>query len=230
MINFTNIGSIIADVLVVCAFIISIFQAYKKGLTTMVFNLACLGITIIAVLLLYKPVTNFVYEHTGIDEFFAHHIENSISEFLDEQLEDKSSIDTSKTSISETVAKKINGYVNEAKEKSIDNVAGFVAEKLSYIVISALVVIVLCIVIRLSTIILRGVLYFLSHLPIIESFDKLGGALYGLLRGYIIIYFVLAVISLASPLLANTGLTACIKASKICSIFYNNNVFLKIIG
>ena len=212
MINFISVGSIIADIIVICIFIISIFQAYKRGLTTMIFNLTCMAITIIAVLILCKPVTNWVYNHTEFDDFLAKHIESSISEFMDEQLENKSSIDTSKTSISESIANKINQYIVEAEEKSVDNVSKFVAEKLSYVVVSALVVIILCIVVRLATILLRGVLYFLSHLPNIRSIDKLGGALYGLLRGFILIYFILAVISLASPLLANTGLTACIKA------------------
>jgi hypothetical protein len=230
MINFIQTGSIIADVIVICIFIISIFQAYKRGLTTMVFNLVCLIITLIAVLILYKPATNWVYNNTEIDEFFAKHIENTIGDFLEEQLEDKGYIDTSKTNISESIATKINDYISEAKENSIDNISGFVAEKLSYIVVSAIVIILLCIVVRLATTLLRGVLYFLSHLPIIRTFDKLGGAIYGLIRGFIVVYFILAIFSLFSPILANSGIIASIKASNICSNFYNNNVFLKILG
>jgi len=71
-------------------------------------------------------------------------------------------------------------------------------------------------------------LYFLSHLPIIKNFDKFGGIAYGIFRAYIIIYFVLAILSLLSPLFSNIGLNAYIKASHICSKFYNNNIFLKI--
>lgn len=230
MINFIQTGSIIADVIVICIFIISIFQAYKRGLTTMVFNLVCLIITLIAVLILYKPATNWVYNNTEIDEFFAKHIENSIGDFIEEQIADYGEINPEKTNISESIVNKINGYIDEAKTESVANISKFVAEKLSYIVISAIVVILLCIVVRIATFLLRGVLYIISHLPIIRLVDKLGGAGYGLFRAYVIIYAILAVLSLLSPLLADTGLIALINSSKYCSIFYNNNVFLKILG
>jgi hypothetical protein len=230
IINFTQIGSITVDLIVICAFIISVFQAYRNGLTIMIFNMACLVITLIAVLILCKPVTNWVYNHTGIDEFLADHIEDTIGDFLDKQLEDKDYIDTSKTNISETIATKINNYITEAKEQSVDNVSGFVAEKLSYIAVSAIVVIGLCIVVRFATVLLRGVLFFLSNLPFVRTFDRLGGAIYGIIRGFVLVYFVLAIFSLFSPLLANTGIIACIKASSICSNFYNNNIFLRMLG
>jgi hypothetical protein len=198
----------------------------------MIFNLTYLIITIVAVLILCKPVTNWVYNHTGFDEFIATKIENSIGDFLEEKIESQKddTSDESNSSISESINNKINEYIIEAEENSIDNVSGFVAEKLSYVVVSAIVVIVLCIVVRIAAILLRGVLYFIANLPIIHSFDKLGGALYGLLRAFIIVYFILAVLSLLSPLIANTGITAWIKASNICSRFYNNNVFLRILG
>jgi len=228
MINFVNIGSVIADILVICIFILSIFQAYRRGLTSMIFNLVCLLITVIAVLILSKPITNLIYEHTNIDEFFSNHIENAIGEFIEEQIEKNGKIDTSKTNLSESIVNTINGYIQEAEEKSVTHVSKFVADKLSYFIISAIVLVVLFIVVRISTLFLKVLLYFLSHLPIIKNFDKFGGIAYGIFRAYIIIYFVLAILSLLSPLFSNIGLNAYIKASHICSKFYNNNIFLKI--
>ena len=111
MINFVNIGSVIADILVICIFILSIFQAYRRGLTSMIFNLVCLLITVIAVLILSKPITNLIYEHTNIDEFFSNHIENAIGEFIEEQIEKNGKIDTSKTNLSESIVNTINGYI-----------------------------------------------------------------------------------------------------------------------
>jgi ABC-type multidrug transport system permease subunit len=230
MINFSSLGGIVADIVVICIFVISIFGAYKRGLTALMVHLVGLIVTIIAVLVLCKPVTNWIYNNTGIDEFFAEHIESSIGDFLEEQISDYGEINPEKTNISESIVNKINGYIEEAKESSVSNISKFVAEKLSYIVISAIVVILLCIVVRIATFLLRGVLYFISHLPIIRTVDKLGGAAYGLFRAYVIIYALLAVLSLLSPLLADTGLISLINSSKYCSIFYNNNVFLKILG
>ena len=232
MINsvYVSIGSIIADILVILILFISIFKGYKRGLTMLIVNFACLIITMIAVLILYKPITNWVYDNTNIDEYFSERIENTIGNFLDEKLDTNELIDASQTNISESIVKKINEYIIEAKEKSIDNISGYVANQLSYIVVSAIVVITLSITIRLATFLLKRILILLTNLPIIKTIDKSGGAVYGVIRGYIIIYTILAILSLLSPMLADTEIIAWIKTSKVCSIFYNNNIFLKILG
>ena len=99
---------------------------------------------------------------------------------------------------------------------------------MAYIVIFALVVIFLCIVIRISTIFLRALLYFISELPIIHSIDKLGGIVYGVIRAYVIVYLILAILSLLCPIMANTGIIAAINHSRVCSKFYNHNIFLNL--
>ena len=228
MIDFVAIGAHIADIALICTFIISIFAAFRKGFTYLVFNFICLLITIFAVLILCRPLTNFIYENTKVDEFFSKHIKSTIGEFIEDQLEDNDHINTEKTNISRPIAEKINDYIDEAEDSTVKSVSSYIADKLSYIVISALVVIFLCIVIRISTIFLRAVLYFISELPIIHSIDKVGGIVYGVIRAYIIVYLILAIFSLLSPLMANTGLIASINASRFCSKFYNDNVFLKI--
>jgi len=223
------VGGIIADIILIVTFIASTLEGANRGFTVLVFNLVCWIITIIAVFLLCKPVTNFIYEKTNIDESFSKGIQSTIGNFIEKQIEKNGQIDNSKTNISTSVVTKINGYIEEAKDNSVKNVSKYIADKLSYIVISALVIIILLITIRIATIFLRTFLEFLTDLPLIHSLDYVGGLLYGLFRAYIIIYFVLAVFSLLSPILANTGIIASIRASRICSIFYNNNVLLNIL-
>ena len=229
MIDFVSVGATIVDIVLICTFIISIFDAFRRGFTVLVFNLICLIITIVAVVALCKPLTTFVYENTKIDEFFTKHIKNTIGDFLEEQIEKNGKINTAKTEISRPIADKINSYIEEAEEKSADNISKYVAEKLSYVVISAIVVIVLCIVVRLSTVLLRTVLFFITELPIIHSLDKVGGIAYGVIRAYAIVYLILAILSLLSPLMADSGLIAAINNSRFCEKFYNNNVFLNIL-
>lgn len=219
----------LADILVACVFVISVLAGLRKGFTLLVFNLIAWLVTIILVLTLCKPVTNMVYEKTEIDEFFAEHIESTIGDFIEEQLENSEHINTGKTNIARPIADKINGYIDETKENSVNHISSYIAEKLAYVVVSALVVIVLCIVIRIAAIFLKAILWFITELPFIHAIDKVGGIAYGILRAYIIVYLILGVLSLLSPLIANTGIIACINNSKVCSYFYNNNVFLKIL-
>ena len=230
MFDFVSIGSSVIDIIVICIFIFSIANGIRRGLTNSLFNLACLIITVVAVFILCRPITNFIYNNTNMDEFFSKHIESAIGEFLEKQIEENDGrIDSSKTNISETVVNKINSYIEKAENESVDNISRYVAEQLSYIVISAIVVIFLCITIRIATIFLRGVLSILTSLPILYSLDKLGGLIYGLVRAYIVIYITLAILSLLSPIWANTGLIASINHSGICSKFYNDNVLLRML-
>lgn len=229
MIDFVSIGAVIADIALICTFIISIFGAFRKGFTYLVFNFICMLITIFAVLLLCRPLTNFVYEKTSIDEFFSKHIQNTIGDFIEEQIEKNGHINTGKTQISRPIADKINSYIDEAEEKAVTNVAKYIADELAYVVISAIVVIVLCIVIRITTIFLRAFLFFLSELPFIHSIDKIGAVIYGIFRAYAIVYLILAIFSLLSPIMANTGIIASINHSRFCEKFYNNNILLNML-
>ena len=74
MIDFISIGSITADVIIVFILLFSIYRGYKRGLSMLIVNLACLVITLIGVLILFKPITNWIYNNTNIDEFFSEHI------------------------------------------------------------------------------------------------------------------------------------------------------------
>ena len=67
MIDFVSVGAVIADIALICTFVISICAAFRRGFTLLVFNFICLLITIVAVLALCKPLTNLVYEKTNID-------------------------------------------------------------------------------------------------------------------------------------------------------------------
>ena len=224
-----SIGAIIADIILVSILVISTYLAFRKGFTFLVFNFISLIITIIAVIALCKPLTTFVYENTKLDDFLTKHIKNSIGNFVEKQVEKEEQEEAEETNISKPIANKINEYIDEAEEKTVKNVSTYVANKLAYIVISALVIIFLFIALRLLTFILRKVLAFIADLPFIKSIDKTGGVIYGLIRACIIIYLVLAVFSLLSPLLANTGIIAAINSSRVCSRFYHNNIFLNII-
>ena len=56
MIDFVSVGAIIADVAFIFVFAISVFLAYRKGFTILVFNSIGLLLGIIAVIALCKPL------------------------------------------------------------------------------------------------------------------------------------------------------------------------------
>ena len=55
------------------------------------------------------------------------------------------------------------------------------------------------------------------------------GLIYGILKGFLTIYLILAVFSVISPLITNWGITSAIQDSSFGSKMYNNNIILNLI-
>lgn len=227
MIDFLTVGGIVADIVVLAIILISISHGYRRGLSLLLYQAAALIVTIILVLTLCKPVTNWVIANTELDEFLTEHIETVLDSTF-ENMSDGELIELEESNISETIAKKINTYISEAKENAEKNITGYVAKNLSNFVVSGIVVLGLAIVIRIASIFLRFAVSILASLPFINQIDKLGGFIFGTIKGFAIVYLLLAVISLVSPMLADSTLTGMISNSNVCSKLYNNNILLNI--
>ena len=227
MIDFLSIGGIIADICVIAIILISISQGYRRGLSLLIYQAAALIVTIILVLVLCKPVTNWVIDNTEFDEFIAGHIETVLDDTFDNMNEGEL-IELEDSNISEAIAEKINTYIKTAKDNAEDNITAYVASNLSHFVVSGVVVLGLAIIIRIASIFIKIAVSILASLPIIKTIDRSGGFVFGLVRGFAIVYLILAVISLISPLMADASLTGMIKNSNICSNLYNNNILLNI--
>ena len=70
------IMSIIVDLIIVAIILLSTFLAYRKGLITLSIQLVAVVISILATLILYKPISNLIINVTSIDET----IQNAILE------------------------------------------------------------------------------------------------------------------------------------------------------
>ena len=65
---------------------------------------------------------------------------------------------------------------------------------------------------------------FIAKLPLIKQFNSVGGFLYGLLKGFIIVYLLLALIAIISPIVDINRIVTMINNSIITNIMYNNNI------
>ena len=63
-----------------------------------------------------------------------------------------------------------------------------------------------------------------SKLPLIKQLNHVGGFIYGILAGFIIVYFVLTIISLLAPIIDLNSFIKLINTSIIGNIMYNNNI------
>ena len=68
----------------------------------------------------------------------------------------------------------------------------------------------------------------IANLPVIRLFNKSGGLIYGVLKGFFIVYLLLAVFSLISPIIYEYGVIQAIQDSALGSGMYDNNLILNI--
>ena len=216
--------AIIVDLIILGILGISIFFGYKKGLTKCIIKIFSFLIAVVVSVILFKPVSNFVIKNTQIDDKIKESIINLVGDDIEENGEVKED-----TSLPQAMVEYINKTIQETASEAKESVVVVVAEGISSTAINIGVAIGLFILIRIALIFVSALSNLITDLPIIKQFDKTGGIVYGALKAFVIIFVLLALISLVSPMIEQIGITTAINESTIGSILYDNNPLLKIV-
>ena len=94
-------------------------------------------------------------------------------------------------------------------------------------IIQAGVGIIVFILAKMILIVVKLLTKFVTNIPIIKQVNEIGGLIYGILQGVIIIWILLALISLISPMIQDGVLLQNIQKAAIGNFFYENNLLLK---
>ena len=216
--------SIIIDLVIIAIITLCVFLGYKKGLTQYIIKIFSFIISLVVAFVLFKPVSNFVIQNTKIDETIKEAVINVVKDDVEETGKVKEDNNLPKAMV-EYINNTIENAVNEAKE----NVIEVAAEGVASATINVGVAILLFIIVRIALIFISMLSKIITDLPIIKQFDKTGGIIYGLLKSFVIIFVIFALLSFVSPMIEQTGIIVAINKSFIGSILYNNNLLLKII-
>lgn len=225
MINWVAFGGILVDLVIISIIISNAFWGYRRGLVNVIFQVLAFAVSLIIMFVLYKPVANMIMENTSLDENLSAAIAGNLSGTT---LSDGNLIDVNQTNISASVVNLINSFVTEALNKAESNVIGYVSEQLARMMIYTGTMLGLFIISRLLLVIVRFVAELIGNLPIIKLFNKSGGLIFGILKGFVIVYAILAILSVLSPIISKLGIISSIQDSILGSSMYNNNVLLKL--
>ena len=196
---------IVIDILIVAFLALSVFLGYKKGLVTLAIKLCAFLIAILITFVLYRPIGNLIINTTSIDESIENSIYNKVTETMQKDSEDELT--------SDLIESAKQGMLTEsARELSINIVYGGTA-------------IVLFIIVRIILIFVNALANLIAKLPIIKQFNEVGGAIYGLLRGIVIIYAILLVIHLVGEINPKNIVTESINETTLTKVMYENNIF-----
>ena len=211
---------IIFDIIVVAIIALNIFICYKKGLVKLAVGLIAVFASIILAVILYKPVSNMVIENTEIDD----KIKNAIIENFTTESEE-----TEEKQDDDGFMKYIEKYVDDAVNKTKNEVVIEAADTIAVKVINICVILAIFILARLVLILLTFIADLITELPILKQFNEIGGIIYGIVKALLIIYVILAVLFFVVYTTGNTTIADAIANSFITKFFYNNNLLLTLI-
>lgn len=224
-INWVAFGGILVDLVLISIVISNAFWGYRRGLVNVIFQVLAFIVSLLIMFVLYKPVANTIMKNTSLDERLTAAIASNLSGTT---LADGNLIDAEQSNISTSVVNLINSFVTEALHKAETNVVGYVSGQLAKMMIYTGTMLALFIISRTLLVIVRFVAELIGNLPIIKMFNKSGGLIFGVIKGFIIAYAILAVLSVISPLISQIGIISAVEDSTFGSAMYNNNILLKL--
>lgn len=211
----------IVDLIVIAILLLCVFTGYKRGLTGCLIKIFSFLIAIVVAFILFKPISNIVIDNTNYDE----KIQTSIVEMFENNDKDDNGNSEYKSPIMTHISNEIEDAAEEKKKEIVNNVATSISVK----VINVLVFICLFILTRLLLIFVKALTNLITKLPLIKQCDKIGGIIYGILQGLVILFILFALITFISTITNQYALLEIINKSYIASILCNNNILLNIV-
>ena len=193
------------DLILIAIIALFAFIGYKKGLIKVAFNLISFILAIIISIVLYKPMSNFIINYTPLDDY----IESAISDRLD-----------SPEITNEETQNIVSNYYTNIKNAS----TSVISSGISKTIINIACMIIVFITVKIILLFFKFAGDLIAKLPLIKPLNNAGGFIYGILKGFIIIYIFLALIAILSPIININNIVTMINSSILTNIMYNNNI------
>ena len=207
---------LLMDIILIAILVLTVIIGNKKGLINVIFNICAFLLAIVITIILYKPVSNIIIENTNIKE----NIKTTIMNNNKNEATKEESKDTN--DIQKYIENTVQGAADDAKEKATETVAETIAIK----VVEIITCIILFILTRIILILLKFVTETIANLPLIKQFNEIGGLVYGVVKGLIIIYILLTILFLVVSINGNGAIANSIEESNITKFLYNNNIIV----
>lgn len=207
---------ILIDIIVVALIALSVFLGYRKGFIELSVKLLAFLIALVITLILYKPISNLIINNTQIDE----NIQNTI---LDKVNGNSTETENENSKTQENNTKESNIVENVANEMKAE-ILPQAARDLSINIINAGIIIILYILIRIALKFVTVIANLVAKLPIIKQINKLGGVIYGLLRGLLLIYVILLIISFVGKVNPENKIHKQIEETNLTKAMYEHNI------
>lgn len=177
---------IIIDLVIILFVLVSIILGYKKGLVALGIHLFAFIIAIVITFILYRPIGNLVINTTKIDENLQETIQSNVENFMNSENSEQTS----------------NSLIESAKNGMLPEVSRNLAINIIY----GITMLVLFLLVRICLVFITAIANMITKLPILNQVNKVGGMVYGLVRGIFVVYAILLIVNLIIVLNPTSGI------------------------
>ncbi|MDK2918844.1 MAG: hypothetical protein PWQ37_1577 [Candidatus Petromonas sp.] len=124
---------------------------------------------------------------------------------------------------------KSNG-MKQYSEEVMNNIYGYVSEIITRMVVDLISIVIIFLIAKLILNIIGKVLDSIASLPIINQFNRLGGLLFGTLKGALIVLILFALMVPAASIFPSSFIVEGLNNSSLAKYFYDYNIILNMLG
>lgn len=202
------------DILTAAVFIVFIIIGCKKGLLRSLYGIAALAASIIIAYLLYPYIKSIIS-----DGLFGDWIRSMVhTRYVEPGL-------ASDSLSSAALPEYVRSMVATGRIELDSALTVFISD----LVLNLFSFIAVFIVTRILISILGKVLHLISKLPVIRFFDKIGGAIFGLIESLLVLYLIFTIIYAVTPLRDNPVTKTYISDSTLTKTMYENNPLVELV-
>lgn len=209
------------DILILAIFVLMTYLGYKKGFLKTLTGVISIVLSFVIAICLCSQVAAIIEKTPVYDTIY----ENASKYIKPASDNDAEEVVADKSNYPKSFINEIKKDINGAQE----NLANTVAQKATDIAVKILSMLLLFIAARIVVWLLLLMFGFVKKLPLIGWFDSLLGALFGFLKGLLVVYLLLAVVTGFTVFNAENTLIREVNRSEFAKVMYNNNVFLDFI-
>ena len=195
----------IIDIIILVFILLSAIGGYRKGLISLGIHLFAFVLALLISFVLYRPIGNIIINTTQVDETIQVTIQKNAETMVNTK-----------------------GFENDLTKSLVESAENGmlpeVSKELAYNIVYLGTMIVLFLVLRVCLMLVNTVANAISKLPVLDQVNKLGGAAYGVVRGIIITYAVLLIISLGIAINPTTKLAQMIDDTYLAKTMMKNNI------
>ncbi len=225
-------------IIVVAILALACFLGWKKGLVRTILSLCSLVISLVLVWILFPHVSSLLESFTPLRETVYEHVSGFLAEEIPELLEQLPSTDTSaqnelieKLPLPKELKEKLsqNNTLNVYETLGVESFTEYLSTSVTNLVIQGAALLLTLIISFIGVKILINVLDLVAKLPVINAANKSGGAIVGLVVGYLIVQIIFLVITIFSGTHWGNSLMVQVNESPILTFLYNSSATIKML-